>query len=149
MVCLVGRLVRLDLGCLRFHGLPADYGADLSGIRRAIERGCLCADADFVDASARRRRLGLARRPGRAKDPADDLDPRLLALQLHRRVLADADVSVDIPRIARDLYGSGMARRSGLGDGELADPFPRFHERCFARVMGYRLRAVEPDLGPL
>src|SRR5215469_15797320 len=136
MVCLVGRLVRLDLGCLRFHGLPADHGADLSRIRRAIERSCLCADADLVDASAGRRRLGLARRPGRAKDPADDLDPRLLALQLHRRVLADAAVSVDIPRIARDLYGSGVASRGGLGDGELADPFPRFHERGSTGIVG-------------
>src|SRR6516164_6523093 len=149
MVRLVGGLAGLDPRRLRLHRLPADHGADLSRIWRAVERSRLRADDHAVDAADRRRRFRLARRPDRAKNPVDDLDPRLLALQLHRRVFADITIPADLPRIARDIYGSGVARRGGLGDGELAYPLARFHERGPAGVVGDRLCAVELNLGPL
>jgi len=64
-------------------------------------------------------------------------------------ILADITIPADLPRIARDIYGSGVARRGGLGDGELADPLARFHERGPAGVVGDRLCALELNLGPL
>src|SRR5207249_11557022 len=36
MAGLVGRLVRLDTGRVRLHGIPADHGADRQGVRRLL-----------------------------------------------------------------------------------------------------------------
>src|SRR6516225_2563942 len=143
MVRLVGSLVGLDPRCVRFYRLLVDHGADLARIRSAAERGRLRTDAHLVDALARRRRPRLARRPGRSKAPFDDLDSRLFAVQFRSRIFADPAVFVDLSRAARDLYGSRMASRGGLGDGELADPLPRFYERYSTGIVGYRLRVVE------
>ncbi len=92
--------------------------------------------------------LRLACRPGGPQAPADDLDPGVFGVQLHRRVLADTDVSGRLPHRAWCVHGRGMARRRGPGDGELADPVPRVHEWGSAGILGDRLRVVGGVLGP-
>ena len=53
------------------------------------------------------------------------------------------------PRAARHRHGGGMAGRRGAGDGALAAALARLHERRAARLLGHRLRAVEPGLRPV
>ena len=53
------------------------------------------------------------------------------------------------PRAARHLHGGGMAGRRGAGDGELADPLARLHERRAAGLVGPRLPAVVRRLRPV
>ena len=101
-----------------------------------------------VDAAGRRGLVGLARRSARPPAAVDDLDPRLFAVQLHRRLLADFLVPVPVPRAARLLHGGGMAGRRGLGYGAVADPLARLHERRIAGLVGDRLPAVERRLRP-
>ena len=62
--------------------------------------------------------LGLARRPDRPQDAADDLDLLVLDLQLHRRLFADLPVPAGLPHLARHRHGRGMAGRRGAGDGD-------------------------------
>src|SRR6516164_7288919 len=90
--------------------------------------------------------LGLAWRSRRPPHPADDLDPVVFALQLYCGLLADFLVPVRVSRAARLRHGRRMAGRRGLGDGKLADPLARLHERGTARVLGHRLFAVERRL---
>ena len=146
MVCLVGCLDGLDPGRLRFHRIPADHAADLAGVRGAADRRRLRADSDLMDASRRRCGFGLARRPGRPQDPADDFDPGLFNLQLHRRVFAGTVLLVHLPRSARHLHGGRVARWRCLSDGKLADPLAWVHEWGLARLLGHRIRVVEPYL---
>src|ERR1700747_2281996 len=54
---------------------------------------------------------GWVRAPGRPENAADDLDPVVLDLQLHRRLLADLHVPADLPHVARHRHGRGMAGR--------------------------------------
>ena len=70
----VGRLARLDLGCLRLHDFPVDHAADLAGVSRAADRGDGGFHDDLVDAAGRRNGLRLARRSDRTQEAADDLD---------------------------------------------------------------------------
>ena len=113
------------------------------------DRGRDRLHADLVDAACRRGRLGLACRPDRPQDAADDLDLLVLGLQLHRRLLADLLVPVDLPHAARHRHGRGMAGRRGTGDGAVADPLARLYERRAARLVEHRLSAVERDLRPV
>ena len=62
--------------------------------------------------------FGLARRSDRPQDAADDLDRLVLALQLHRRLLAHLRVPVLLPRAARHRHGCRMAGRRVAGDGD-------------------------------
>src|SRR5215831_10152142 len=71
MVRLDRGLARLDLGCLRFHDLSVDHGADLKELQRAAARGGGGADVDPVDAVRRRDRVGLAGRSDRAQGAPD------------------------------------------------------------------------------
>src|SRR6202040_1500567 len=96
-----------------------------------------------VDAPAGRAGLRLPRRSDRAQDAADDFDPVVFDLQLHRRVFAELLVSAAVPRVAGHRHGSGAAGRGSAGDGDLAGPLARLHGRGSARVVGYRLYAVE------
>src|SRR5271165_65774 len=146
VVRLGGLLARLDLGCVRLHDVPADHGADLAGIRRAADRGRVFAERDFVAAARRRSRLGMARRPDRAQDAADDLDPVVFDLQFHRRLLADVWVSLSVPRAAGHRHGRGMAGRRGSRDGVLAGALPRVHERDAAGLVEPRISSGQPDL---
>ena len=68
----------------------------------------------LVAAPHRRGGFGLARRSGRTQDPADDLDPVVFDLQLHRRLLAELRVPVFLPRAAWHRHGRGMAGRAAL-----------------------------------
>src|SRR6202022_3883742 len=146
VVRLVGRLAQLDVGFIRLHDLPADHAADLAGIRRPADRSDGGVYGYPVDASRRWCRLGLAWGSGRAPPPADDLDPRLFAVQLHRRFLAGLLVSVPVSRSARLFHGGGVAGRRGVGHGAMADPLARADERDIAGVVGHRLPAVERRL---
>src|SRR5216684_7261606 len=149
MVRLVGGLARMDAGRLRLHRVPPDHGADRQGVRRAADRGGVRADDHLVDAPGRRRRRGLARRPDRAQDAADDFDRMVFAEQFHRRFLSDPVVSAAVPRVARDRHGGGMAGRRGTGDGELAAALARLDERHPPVVGQPRLYAVERHLRPV
>ena len=81
-----------------------------------------------------------------AQDAADDLHPVVLALQLHRGLLADLHVPVPLPCAARHRDGRGMAGRCGAGDGILAGALARLHERRPAGLVGPGLRAVGAGL---
>ncbi len=139
----------LDPRRLRFHDLPVDHGADRQRVQSTADGSGDRLHSDPVDAAGRCHRLGLGRRSGRAQISADDLDPRLFAVQFHRRVFADLLVSAVLPRAARPLYGCRMAGRRVPRDGDLADPLARLYERRLAGLVGSRLSAVEPDLWPL
>ena len=69
--------------------------------------------------------------------------------QFCRRLLPDLHVPVRLPRAARHRHGGGMAGRRGAGDGAMAAALARLYERRAARLLGHRLRAVEPDLRPV
>ncbi len=146
MACLCGGLARLDARRVRFHDFPADHGADLQGFRRAAGRCAGGVHRHAVAAPAGRDRLRVACRSGWAENPVDDLDPRLFAVQLRRRVLADLPVPVRMPGRARYFHGSGMAGRRRAGDGILAGALARFHERHVAGLVGSGLPVVERDL---
>src|ERR1700747_2938625 len=45
-----------------------------------------------------------------------------------------------------DVFGAPVSA-GGLGDGAMPDPLPRLYERGAARLVEYRLPAVERDLG--
>ena len=94
----------------------------------------------------RRGRLGVARRPDRPQDAADDLDPVVFDLQLHRRLLADIWVSLSVSRAARHRHGRRMAGRRGARDGVLAGALPRVHERDAAGLVEPRVPFGQPDL---
>ena len=49
-------------------------------------------------------------------------------------------VPAGVPRAARHRHGRRMAGRRGAGDGDLADPLARLHERRPAGLVGPRLR---------
>src|SRR4029077_9096712 len=91
----------------------------------------------------RRGLLRMGRRPPRAAAAADDLNPRLFIVQLHRRLLANLLVPVPVPRTPRLLHGSGMAGRCSLGYGAMAAALARLDEWGFAGLMGDRVSAVE------
>src|SRR5215469_3790286 len=142
MVRLVGGLAGVDPRRLRLHGIPADHAANLAGIRRAADRGRLCPYRDLVDAPGRRSRLRLVGRSGRSQASADDLDIGLLGVQLHRGIFAQPSVSIRLSRAARHLYGRGMARWCGIGDGKLAGTLPRLYEWRAPGLLGYRVCAL-------
>src|SRR5215469_17872838 len=146
MAGVVGGLARLDPRRFRFHDLPADHAADIAGVQRAADRGDRGLHVDIVDEAGRRHRLRLARRSDRSKDPADDLDRLVLALQFHCQLFPDILVSVSVSRLARHWHGSGMALRCGAGDGAVADPLARLYGGCAASLMGPRRVAVERGL---
>ena len=102
-----------------------------------------------VAAPGRRDGVGLAGRSGGPEDPADDLHPVVLDLQLHRRLLAELRVPVVLPRAARHRHGRRVAGRRVAGDGVLAGALARFHERRAARLLGSRLPAVQRGLRPV
>src|SRR4029079_1669530 len=90
----------------------------------------------------------MAGRSSRAQTAADDLDPLVFDLQLHRRIFTELLVSVPVSRAARHRHGRGMAGRCGARDGILADPLARLYERRAAGLVGSRLCAVERRLWP-
>jgi MFS family permease len=67
-----------------------------------------------VDAVGGRHRVGLARRPDRAQETADDLDRLVFGVQLHRGAFSGILVSVFVSRFARYRHGSGMAVRLAM-----------------------------------
>ena len=136
----VGGLARLDARCLRLHRLPADHGADRQGVQRAADRGDRGLHHHAVAAAGRCDGVRLARRSGRAQDSADDLDPVVLDLQLHRRLLAHLRLPVLLPRAARHRHGRGMAGRRVACDGILAGALARLDERRPAGLLGTGLR---------
>src|SRR5207302_1525150 len=79
------------------------------GIRRAADRGRVFAERHVVAAAGRRGRLGMAGRPHRPQDAADDLDPVVFDLHLHRRLLAGVLVSLSVPRAAGHRHGRRVA----------------------------------------
>ena len=85
----------------------------------------------------------LADRVGR-KISADDLDPVVLDLQLHRRLLSHLCLPVLLPRAARHRHGRGMAGRRLTGDGILAGALARAHESVSARLLGAGLPRSRP-----
>ena len=101
---------------------------------------------DLVAAPGRRHRRRLDGRSHGAQDAADDLHPVVLALQLHRRLLADLLLPVLLPRAARHRHGRRMAGRRGACDGILAGALARLHERHPAGLVGPGLRAVGAGL---
>ena len=142
------RLARLDVGRLRFHNFPADHVADLAGVQRPADGRHRGFHPHPVDAPGRRHRRRLACRPDRAQDAADDLDRVVFSVQLHRRVFTDFLVPVSVPGVARHRHGGGMALRSRIGDGKLADPLARFYGRRPAILVGPRRPAVQRRLRP-
>src|SRR5689334_23050794 len=139
-------LARLDVGCVRLHDVPVDHGADLAGIRRAADRGRVFAERDLVAAAGRGGWLGMAGRPDRPQDAADDLDPVVFDLQLHRRLFADVRVPVFVPRVARHRHGCRMARRRGSRNGVLAGALPGLYERAAAGLVEPRVPLGQSDL---
>ena len=111
------------------------------GVQRSADRGDRGLRHHAVAAAGRRDRVRLARRSGRAEDPADDLDPLVLDLQLHRRLLAHLRLPVLLPRAARHRHGSGMAGRRIARHGILAGALARTDEFGAARLVGARLPA--------
>ena len=103
----------------------------------------------LVDASCGGHRLGLAVRPDRTQDAADDRDPRLFAVQFRRRPVADLHVPVRRPRHPRLLHGRGMAGRLRPGDGNLAAALARADRRHPAGILGHRLPDVLRHLRPV
>ena len=148
MVRLYSGLARLDAGCVRFHRLPADHGADRAGIRRAAHRGHrdLHGHADY--APGRCDGFRLVGRPYGAPGTADDLHPVVLDLQPPRGLLTQFYIPVRGPGAAGHRDGRGMAGRCGAGDGVLAGTVARLHVRCAARLMGAGLRVVGARLRP-
>src|SRR5881392_3736139 len=117
MVCVVGGLAGLDARRVRLHRLSADHQADRRRIPGSDDRSHDRLHADLVDAAGRRRRIGLARRPYRPQDAADDLDLLVLDLQFHRGLLADFSLPADLPYPPRHRHGRGMAGRRGVLQG--------------------------------
>ena len=112
------------------------HAADRARIQRTANRGD-CGLHDYVvDAAGRRSQFWLDERSSWPTPAADDLDPRLFRMQLHRRVLTDFLVFVFVPCPAGFLYGRRMAGRRGPGDGTVADPLARVYEWRFARARG-------------
>ncbi len=136
----------LDARRLRLHDLSFDHAADCAGIPCPADGGDRGLHLDPVDAARRRHRLGLARRPGRAQDAADDLDRLVFGLQPLCRVFAGILVLVFVPRAARHRHGCRMAGRRGIGDGNLAAALARVYGERAAIVMGPRRAAVERRL---
>src|SRR6516162_1106441 len=136
MASVVRRLARLDVGRLRFHDFPADHVADFAGVQCSADRSDRGFHFDLVDAAGRCDRVGLARRPDRAQDPADGLDRLVFAVQLHCQLFSGFLVSVPVSRTARHRHGSGMAVRRGAGDGAMAGPLARLYGRGAAGLVG-------------
>src|SRR5262249_50818515 len=141
-----GGLAGLDPRLVRLHDLPADHAADFAGVQCSADGRDLCVYDHAVDAPRRRGLLRLARRSPRAATAADDLDPRLFRVQLHRRLLANLLVSVPVPRAPRLLHGRGMAGRRRVGHGAMAATLARLYEWGSAGIVGHRLFAVERGL---
>src|ERR1700756_4743349 len=99
-----------------------------------------------MDAAGRRDRLELARRPDRAKNPVDDFDRLVFAVQLHCELFPGLLVSVSVSRPARHRHGSGMAVRRSAGDGTMANPLARLYGRRAASLVGPRRAAVKRGL---
>src|SRR5215831_9027055 len=143
-----GGLARLDPRRLRFHHFLVSHGADRQRLRRPADGGDDRLHLHLVDAPNRRDRRRLVGRPNGPQDAADDLDRRLLVLQLHRRFLAELLVFAAVSDVARRFHGGGMAGRRGLGDGDLADPLARLYGRGFTRIVGSRRSFVGRRLRP-
>ena len=141
VVRLQRRLARVDARCVRLHRLPLHHRTDRRRVQSPGHRGDDRVHPDAVDAPDRRDRRGLAGRSHRPPMAADDLHPVVLVLQLHRRLLADLHVPAGLPHAARHRHGRRMAGRRGAGDGILADPLARLHERHPAGLVGPGLRA--------
>jgi hypothetical protein len=139
-------MARVDARCLRLHLVPADHGANFTGISCPFDRCSVRAVGDVVAEAGWRRRLRLARRPGRAQDPADDLDPVVFAQQFRGGLLANFHLSVPVPRAARHWHGRRMAGRWRTRNGDVAGTFARLHGWRPARLMGTWLYAVERRL---
>ena len=146
MARLGGGLARLDPRRVRFHDLSVDHGADREGVPSPARRCHLCVHRDAVAAFGGRHGIGVAGRSGRAEIAADDLDPLVLDLQLHRRFFTELLVSVPVSRAARHRDGRGMAGRRCARDGILANPLARLYERGAAGLVGPRLCAIERRL---
>ena len=88
--------------------------------QRPDDRGRDRLHGDAVDAAGRRDRLGLARRPGRPQDAADDLDLLVLDLQFHRRLFADLLFLF----VFRALLGIGMGAEWPAGAALAMEQWP-------------------------
>ena len=144
MVRLHRRLARLDVGCVRLHGISVPARADRQGISCRPHIGRAGRFDDHVDALCRRRLRRLDGRPAGPPRAADDLDPVVFGVQLHRRILSDLPVPAGVPHASGHWHGRRVARRRGAGDRELARPLPRSHGIRSARswALGYLIAAV-------